>query len=117
MAKSYKDFILWQKSMILVEFVYKITAQLPKDEIYGISSQIRRSAVSIPSNIAEGSKRGKKEYSQFLKIAYGLSAELETQLLIVQKIYKINYIQEILDLLTEIQKMLSTSVKKLNSQL
>lgn len=114
MSQSYKDFIPWQKSMLLVELVYKITARLPKDELHGLSSQMRRSAVSIPSNIAEGSKRGKKEYGQFLKIAYGSSAELETQLLIAEKIFSLKTDEEVL-LLIEIQKMLSASIKKLNS--
>ena len=67
---TYKDLIVWQKSLELSLLVYKITAQFPKEEIYGLTSQVRRASVSIPSNISEGSKRGsKKEFSHFLRIA------------------------------------------------
>jgi four helix bundle protein len=115
MGKSYKDFILWQKSMNLVELTYMLTSKLPPKEMYGLSSQLRRCAVSIPSNIAEGSKReGKKDYSHFLRMAYGSSAELETQLLLVERLYKIDA-QICMTLVEEIQKMLSVSIKKLSS--
>ena len=80
--ESFKDLIVWQKSMSLVKEVYVITSNFPKSEIYGLTSQMRRAAVSIPSNIAEGKKRKtKNDYVQFLRIANGSAAELETQLL------------------------------------
>lgn len=107
---SYKDLIVWQKSIELCELIYRITNTFPKSELYGLTSQIRRCCVSIPSNIAEGHLRGHKaEYRQFLHIAYGSSAELETQLLIA---LRIGYLQkkdyeELNSLLVEIMKMLN----------
>jgi len=78
---SYKDLIVWQKAMDLVVAVYVLTDLFPKNELYGLISQIRRCSVSIPSNIAEGRRRGsKKDYQHFLIIAYGSGAELETQI-------------------------------------
>jgi len=81
--KSHKDLNVWKNSMALAEEIYRLTANFPKEEIYGLTSQIRRSAVSIPSNIAEGSARNStKEFIQFLYIALGSAAELETQLIL-----------------------------------
>jgi len=80
--KSYKELIVWQKAVKLSILVYKITNNFPKSELYGITNQMRRSSVSIASNIAEGQVRGHKEFIQFLRIAYGSGAELETQLII-----------------------------------
>jgi four helix bundle protein len=78
---SYKDLIVWQRAMELVVEIYKLTDKFPKEEIYGIISQMRRCAISIPSNIAEGRRRdGKKDFRRFLIIAYGSGAELETQI-------------------------------------
>ncbi len=114
---SFKDLIVWQKAMIVAKESYNLTSKLPKDEIYGISSQIKRSAVSIASNIAEGHKRGsRKDYSQFLKIALGSAAELETQILLVSEIYKDVDTKILLDLLVEVEKMLSVIIKKLSVQ-
>ena len=80
-SKGFRDLIAWQKGMELSEMVYKITSSFPKEELYGITSQMRRAAVSIPSNIAEGQLRNsKKEFIQFLSIALGSCAELSTQL-------------------------------------
>lgn len=99
---SFKDLIVWQKAMDLSEIVYRLTETLPPTESYNLSSQIRRSAISIPSNIAEGHKRGSKaEYKRFLLIALGSSAELETQLLLVERIYKIK-VDSTISLTTEI---------------
>lgn len=77
---SYKDLVAYQKSYQLVIEIYRISKAFPSEELYGLTNQIRRSSVSIPSNIAEGYMRGSKEYLQFLKIALGSAAELETQL-------------------------------------
>src|SRR5258706_16194206 len=97
---SFKYLIVWQKAMELSEKIYHLTSELPKEEMYGLSSQIRRSAVSIPSNIAEGNKRGtRKDYCQFLKMASGSAAELETQLIILKKIYKLQETDSVLKLL------------------
>ena len=85
--KNYKDLIVWQKSMDLVIDVYQLIKELPREEKDGLANQMRRSVVSIPSNIAEGYYRySKKELLQFLYIARGSSAELETQLFIVKRL-------------------------------
>ena len=84
---SYKDLKIWQKGIELVEVIYKITVSFPQNEQYGITSQIRRSSVSVPSNIAEGWGRGyNNNFLQFIKIARGSFYELETQLIIAYKI-------------------------------
>jgi four helix bundle protein len=82
-VSTHKDLDVWKKAMDLAAQVYSLTARFPKEELYGLTSQIRRSAVSIPSNIAEGAARhSRKEFIQFLHIASGSVAELETQLLL-----------------------------------
>jgi four helix bundle protein len=83
---SYRDLKVWQKSMTLVEKIYILLQTFPKHEIYSLTSQIKRSAVSIPSNIAEGSRRGsRKDFRNFVNISCGSGAELETQLEIAQR--------------------------------
>ncbi|GHC46665.1 hypothetical protein GCM10008083_07150 [Ulvibacter litoralis] len=80
LGMNHKDMDVWKKSMDLVEAIYKISAQFPKEEIYGLTSQIRRSAVSVPSNVAEGAARkSDKEFIQFISIALGSLSEVETQ--------------------------------------
>lgn len=80
-SKGYRVLIAWQKGMELVELTYKITNEFPQEEIYGLTSQMRRSAISVPSNIAEGQLRNsQKEFAQFISIALGSCAELSTQL-------------------------------------
>jgi len=87
MSTAVKDLIAWQKAMDLVELVYRFTAKLPKEELYGLTSQMRRSAVSIASNIAEGQGRNSKgEFYQFLGNARGSIEELRTQVLIAQRL-------------------------------
>ena len=84
---SYKDLLIWQRAMDLVVEIYRLTDCYPGSEIYGLTSQTRRSAVSIPSNIAEGRRRGsRKDFRQFLIIAYGSGAELETQIEIAKRL-------------------------------
>lgn len=115
MLKSYKELIVWKKSMDLVREIYLITEQFPKDEVYGLSSQMQRAAVAIPSNIAEGYLRGhRKEYVQFLSIALGSSAELETQILICKSLSKFNKIDFSRgeSLLTEVMKMLYVMIRR-----
>jgi four helix bundle protein len=87
MAGSYRDLVAWQKSLDLVVEIYRITEHFPKSEIYGLTSQLRRAAVSVPSNIAEGQAHfSKQEFRHFLRHSRGSLAELETQLLIAQKL-------------------------------
>ena len=85
--ETYKDLIVWQKGMDLVVEIYRITEVFPKSELYGLVSQMRRCAISIPSNIAEGRRRGtKKDFRQFLIISFGSGSELETQIEIVKRL-------------------------------
>lgn len=119
MIKSYKDLIVWQKSFTLALKVYKITADFPKSEIWGLSSQIQRAAVSIPSNIAEGyARQSLAEYIHFLKIAFGSGAELETQILIAKEINLIDQkrFDEINALLGETMSMLNSLIRKLKTK-
>lgn len=112
---SFRELIVWQKSLDLAEEVYLLTRALPSHEQFGLTSQVRRSAVSIPSNIAEGRQRGtRKDFVQFLRIADGSAAELETQLLLVNRMYQLD-VQEPLRKLTEIQKMLGSMIVKLSA--
>ncbi len=111
---SFKDLVVWQRSMEVAEMVYSIASKLPPQEIYGLGSQIRRSAISIPSNIAEGHKRGTKDFVRFLKIAYGSAAELETQIILSERLYSHISCSVVLAKTIEIQKMLSVIIKKLN---
>jgi four helix bundle protein len=84
---THKDLDVWKAAMELAKLVYLITSKFPKEELYGLTQQIRRSAVSIPSNIAEGAARNsRKEFIQFLHISLGSLAELETQLLLSEKL-------------------------------
>ena len=117
---DYKDLLVWKKAMNLVLAVYNITKLLPKNEIYGISDQMRRAAVSIPSNIAEGyGRQTPKSYVQFLTIARGSTYELETQLLLCQKIHQISSetIKDIQNSISEIKKMLTALINRLHKQL
>jgi four helix bundle protein len=90
--KSYKDLFIWQKSMVLVTGIYTITKTFPASEIYGLTSQLRRSAVSIPSNIAEGYGRNStNDYKRFLQMAVGSLYELQTQIEIA---FNLKYLEE-----------------------
>ena len=85
--KDHKDLDVWKKGIDLVAEVYRTTAQFPKEEVFGLTSQMRRAAVSIPANVAEGAARQTdKEFIQFLHIALGSASELETELLIAEKL-------------------------------
>jgi four helix bundle protein len=117
-VNSYKELIVWQKAMELVVEIYRLTEKFPREEIYGLISQMRRCAVSIPSNIAEGRRRGSRnDFSRFLSISYGSGAELETQ---IEISIRLGYCQkeELVkseNLLTEIMKMLNTIIKNLRN--
>ena len=112
---NYKDLLVWQKSMGLVGSVYRICKVLPKSEQFVLSDQIRRSAISIPSNIAEGQKRlNRAETIQFTGIALGPAAELETQLILVEQLHGISTKTE-LEITLEISKMLSGLIRSLRA--
>ena len=121
--KSYQDLAVWQNAMDLVVMCYQMTTKFPKNEIYGLSSQLQRAAVSVPANIAEGRHRQhSKEFLQHLSIAYGSLAELETH---IQIAGRLNYIYEdqinkMLGITAEIGKMLNglrrSIEKKLNPE-
>lgn len=114
--RSYRDLEVWKKSIELVKKIYIVTKGFPKDEIYGLVSQMRRAAVSIPSNIAEGKMRGHtNEFVQFLYIALGSGTELDTQLIIAKEM---KYISEeesniILDEVNHTSRMIRNLIKAL----
>ena len=111
--KNFKQLTVWQKSMKLVLEIYKLTDLLPEKEKFGLSSQLRRTAVSIPSNIAEGSSRkSDKDYVRFLEMALGSSFEVETQLLIVRELgFAVEkQLAECFSLLVEVQKMIQSFI-------
>ena len=117
--KTFRELIVWQKSMNFVTEIYKITKQFPKDENYGLTSQIRRSAVSIPSNISEGyGREGLNDYLRFLNIAMASLFESQTQLEIS---YNLAYIKKesfdnLYELSREIERMLSSFIRSLKSK-
>ena len=115
---DFKDLIIWQKGMEIAEHCYLATKLFPKDELYGIVQQIRRSAVSIPANIAEGyGRRSTKDYIRFLNIALGSINELETHLILSQRIGLCdNNIQIILEILKQETRMILALIKKLESR-
>jgi four helix bundle protein len=104
---NHKDLDVWKRAMDLVEQVYLLTSSFPSSEIYGLTAQLRRAAVSVPSNIAEGASRtGDKELLYFLNVATGSIAEIETQLLIGVRLKYVDQQNEIFDLITEVRKLL-----------
>ncbi len=114
--QSHKELHVWQKAMDLVENIYKLTQNFPKEELYGLTSQIRRAAVAIPTNITEGYQRNhKKEYIQFLYIAKSSASELETLLNISERLNLTISVEftNAKSLLTEILKMLTALISKL----
>jgi len=111
---SFKELLVWQKSVELAKELYRVASKLPNHELFGLRSQMCRAAVSIPSNIAEGQKRGtRKDFVQFLRIAYGSSAELETQIIISESIYPTLNFSKARSFLEEVQKMLPVLIRKL----
>lgn len=118
-VKSYRDLTVWQKSMDLVVRCYQLTSQFPKTEIYGLSSQIQRAAVSIPANIAEGKGRNYLgDYIRHLSIANGSLKELETHLLIVERLEYIKQeeLKILLNKCEEIGRMLHSLIEKLSQK-
>jgi four helix bundle protein len=98
----------WKEAMVLVKEVYRVTKDFPKEEIYGLTSQMRRAAVSVPSNVAEGAARtSAKEFSQFLNVAKGSLSELETQLLIAVDLEYLEAEAAVFGLLEKVSRLLS----------
>lgn len=117
--ESYRDLIVWQKSIDLVESIYQITDKLPEKETWVLLSQMRRAAISIPSNIAEGYGRHTTgEYKRFLSISRGSLLELETQLFICQRLnfFTLREIESIILNIQEINKMLNSLINKIRNQ-
>ena len=115
--KSFKDLRIWQKGIEIVEDSYRLTKTFPKEELYGLTSQIRRASVSIPSNIAEGFKRyHNKEYKQFLFIALGSLAEMETQLIIAEKLNFVHQrdLQDVFIKMDYLSRMITSLMRKLS---
>ena len=119
MVQSYRDLVAWNKAMDLVTEIYRVTHNFPKEELFGLMSQLRRAAVSIPSNIAEGKGRlSKGEFRQFLGNARGSLAEVETQILIAQNL---NYLDEpeankLLAMVEEVGKVLNGLLSAVKNQ-
>jgi four helix bundle protein len=114
--KTYRDLQIWQKGIEIVTDIYGVTKKFPKEETYSLTAQMRRSAISIPSNVAEGFRRfHNKEYKQFLYISSGSCGELETQVMIARKLGYIDEEQEgtLLEKLDHIGRMMSSLIKKL----
>jgi four helix bundle protein len=117
MVRTHKDLDVWKKSIEFVTEVYSVTSMFPKSEIYGLSSQIRRAAVSIPSNIAEGATRKHKtEFKQFLYVALSSAAELDTQFIIASNLgfLEKQNLEKIQNELTSICRMIQGLIKSLN---
>jgi four helix bundle protein len=118
--KDYRDLIVWQKAMDLVETIYRTTGAFPREEIYGLTSQMRRAAVSIPSNIAEGNGRNTtRDYVHFLGMAYGSVKEVETQILIAERLRYVNSSRsdELVQLTGEIARLISGLMNSLNRKI
>jgi len=116
-VKTHKDLDVWKSSMSLVEEVYKITREYPQEEKFSLINQIRRAAVSVPSNIAEGAARNStKEFIQFLYIALGSLSELETQLLLSQRLGYLSDNKEIFANVEQIRRMLLGLIKFLKGK-
>jgi four helix bundle protein len=120
MLKSYRDLLVWQKAMELTVETYRFSSSFPRSETYGLTSQLRRAGVSVPSNIAEGyGRRSRKEYVQFLCISQGSLKELETQVILAQRL---NYgsktaVNGLLELSEEVGRMLGALIRSLRMKM
>ncbi len=113
--QNFRDLVVWQKSMALAKEVYRISNQFPRDERFGLTGQVRRAALSVPSNIAEGHARQGREFSHFLSIARGSLAEVETQMLFAVEIgyLSLDQLDKALALADEIKRMAAVLTKRL----
>ncbi|OWV20234.1 four helix bundle protein [Fibrobacter sp. UWB4] len=119
MTQGYRDFVVWQQAMDVAVETYRLTSSFPKEEMFGLTSQMRRAAVSIASNIAEGEgRKSKNEFSHFLGIALGSKSELETQLILSERVnlLKTTDTEPIKKSLDDIGKMLTALRRKIGSQ-
>ena len=118
-GRNYSDLLAWQKAMDLVELIYKATAQFPKEEIYGLTNQLRRAVVSVPSKIAEGQGRSSVlDFRRFLAISYGSLREVETQLLIAQRLHYLTPAQTelLMNLAGEVGRLINGLSKSLENK-
>lgn len=116
---SFRDLVVWQKSMDFVESIYSITKEFPSDERYALTSQLKRASVSVPSNIAEGyGRHSTADYIRFLQIALGSLNELQTQLELAARLGFVekNSLENVGRLCVEVEKMLVVLIKKLNAR-
>lgn len=114
---DYKDLVIWRKAMEVVREVYVLSGNFPKEELYGLTSQIRRSAISIPSNIAEGAARASRnEFMPFLSIARGSAAELETQLMLAEQLGFCQENQAIFEKIISIRQMINALRRSLREK-
>lgn len=113
-TESFKKLVVWQKAVLFAQEVYKETRALPKEELFSMTNQLRRAAVSVASNIAEGARRGTdKDFLQFLRIASGSGAEAETQMVIAMNVYPTASFVKSFALLEEVQRMLNGLIRKI----
>jgi len=113
---SFRELTVWQRSLELVAEVYKLTKKFPKEEVFGLTSQMRRAAASIPANIAEGyARKHRAEYVQFLRIAFGSGAELESHIAVAQKLEFVSLVdsRKAAGLLDETMRMLNKLISTL----
>ena len=119
-VRTFKDLKVWQKALDLSVEIYRFSGEFPKHELYGLSSELRKTSRSIVYNIAEGHKRGSTvEYIRFLRISAGSAAELESQILLADRLGYVreNTGQRIHNMLAEIERMLDSLIRSLNSRL
>ncbi len=119
MIRSYKDLRVWQQSMGLVVMVYEAMNQMPKEELFSLTNQIKRAVVSVPSNIAEGHSRTNKDFLRFLRITQGSLAELETQLILTTKLQmlKDENINPVLSHIVSIKKQMFSLMNKIKESI
>ena len=115
---DYQKLEVWQMAMRLVEEVYKRTRNFPKEELFGLTSQVRRAAISIPSNIAEGASRaGSREFLQFLHIARGSASELETQLLLAKNLGYLSEADDVMATLISVKRLVNGLIRSLKERI
>jgi four helix bundle protein len=119
MAQAFQDLVVWQRSMEMTDCVYRLTQSFPREEIYGLTSQLRRAAVSVASNIAEGRGRlTEGEFRQFLGVAQGSNCEIQTQILVAKQLEmgQPEFLDEAQSLSIEVGKMLSGLIASLGAK-